>query len=101
MKVKVEPLLLALAALLALLLTARLEIVLLPYLLDLVVELLLRYLQRLAQVLEDLHMVVLFGPVGRVESVVVTDGWLDPGCHQKFRDIGAALLGSDVQRGEP
>lgn len=74
---------------------------LLPYLLDVVVELLLRYLQRLAQVLEDLHMVVLLGPVSRVEPVVVADGWLDAGGHQKLRDVSTALLGGDVQRGEP
>jgi hypothetical protein len=52
--------------------------VLLPYLLNVVVELLLRYLQRLTQVLEDLYMVVLLGPVCRVEPVVIADGWLDP-----------------------
>ena len=74
---------------------------LLPYLLDVVVELLLRYLQRLAQVLEDLHMVVLLGPVSRVEPVVVADGRLDTGGHQKLRDVSTALLGGDVQRGEP
>ncbi len=72
-----------------------------PHLLNVVVELLLRDLQRLTQILEDLNVVVLLRPVGRVEPIVVSDGWLDPCGHQELSYISTTLFGGDVQRGEP
>lgn len=70
-------LLFALATLLPLLLAARLEIVLFPDLLHVIVELFLCNLKRLAKVLKDFGMIILLGPIGRVETVAVTDCRLD------------------------
>ena len=42
-------------------------------------------------------MIILFGPVCRVESVVVADGWLDTGVNQELADLSLAVLGGHVQ----
>ena len=72
-------LLLALASFLSFLFTARLEIVLFPYLLHVIVEFFLSDFQRLAQVLKNFGMIILLCPIGGVEAVAVTDCWFHSG----------------------
>ena len=91
-------LLFALASLLSLLLAARLKVMLLPHLLHVVVELFLCYLQRVSQVLENLSVVVLFCPVGRVKSVVISDSRLNARGNQELCDFRPSISCSDVQR---
>jgi hypothetical protein len=74
-------LLTALSLLLAFL-TAWLEIVLLPYLLNMIVKFFLSNLEGFTEILEEMMMIVLFSPVRRIEPVVVPDGRLHASIHQ-------------------
>ena len=65
-----------------------------------IVELFLGHLQRLTQVFQEMMMVILFGPVCRVETVVVSDGGLDAGIYQELTDFSFTVLGSHVKRAE-
>jgi len=62
---------------LSLLFAAGLEIMLLPYLLHVIIELFFCNFKWLPKILEYFGMIVLFGPVCRVETVAITDSRLD------------------------
>ncbi len=65
-----------------------------------IVELFLGHLQRLAQVFQEMMMVILFGPICRVETVVVSDGRLDACIYQELTDFSFAVLCGHVKGAE-
>jgi len=85
---------------LSLLFAAGLEIMLLPYLLHVIIELFFCNFKWLPKILEYFGMIVLFGPVCRVETVVVSDGRLDAGIYQELTDFSFTVLCGHVKRAE-
>ena len=65
-----------------------------------IVELFLGNLQRLAQVFQEMMMVILFGPVCRVETVVISDSRLDASIYQELTDFSFTVLCGHVKCAE-
>ena len=73
---------------------------LLPNLLNVIVEFLLCHLQWLAQVLKQFMVIVLLRPVSRIKTVVVSDSRFQTCLDQKLTDLGTTIPRCQMQASE-